>query len=131
MLKKRLVRNSFKFLTKHGFLYSYKHDSYNFFSLMYQKGNVILMPSFDYIDKRFGVYVKGVKNCMPDMYVNIIDIEIDTSDNRMALKQALSQIILDSKKHTHGMPHRYFKAIVELYAEFVEKNINDVLERTN
>ncbi len=130
MFKRLIVKSKFKFLTVYGFKYSYQHDSYTCFGLEYQKGRITLMPSFDYVDRIFDVYIMGLNNYNGGQFVCITDTAIGTSETRMELKQSANQMLKDARKYTHGIPNKFFTELVMLYVNFVQLNIDEILTLT-
>jgi hypothetical protein len=124
----KIVKANFDFLINHGFSYSYEKDSYICFTLEYQKGDIIIIPGYDFREHDFSVYLRDVNNKNAfDLHVNILETKIGTLESRTKLEQSVKIVFIDSEKYKHGMPKKHFESIVTLYADFVKENLNDIL----
>lgn len=125
----KIVKSKFDFLIKEGFSYSYDKDSYICFTLEYRKGDVIIIPGYDFREHDFSVCLRDIRNRnFLSLHINILDTEIGTLESRVKLQQSVNNIFIDSEKYRHGMPKKHFESIVTLYAVFVKDNLDDILK---
>lgn len=125
----KIVKSKFDFLIKEGFSYSYDKDSYICFTLEYRKGDVIIIPGYDFREHDFSVSLRDINNRnFLNLHTNILDTEIGTLESRVNLQQSATNIFIDSGRYHHGMSKKHFESIVTLYAVFVRENLDDILK---
>lgn len=129
MNEKKIVKSKFDFLIELGFSYSNEKTSYICFTMEYQKGNIIIIPGYDYREHDFDVCLLDINNKNENnLHTSILDTNIGTFEGRRILEQTVKNIFENSKKYNYGMPKKYFEAIVTVYADFVKANLNDILD---
>ena len=124
----KIVKSKFDFLIDRGFIYSYNKKESNIgFSLNYRKGNIIIKPSYDYVEDDFDVYLFDTKyEGFFNFGVSILDAEIGTTNSRKKLKEAVQNLLIESK-NGRGIRKKEFETITTLYANFVKENLDEIL----
>ena len=126
--EKQIVKEKFDFLINNGFSRLEGFTSNVFFALDYAKEHIVISPSYDYRDQDFQVAIRDVNNkSITELSTNLFDTTIGIIKDREEFRQEINNIYKNVKKHTHGMPKKYFETIVTLHCEFVRKYINEII----
>lgn len=126
--KKEFMKSKFDFLLANGFSYLGEQETNIIFIFRYKKGNIIFLTSYDFMEEFIGVSLRDENNHndVINYLTNVLDAKIGSEEEREKIKTSIQNVYKDSKKCKYLMPIEHFKAIVNLYADFVEKHIYEI-----